>query len=632
VEQAESVGLLRIRDGAVEFRHPLIRSVAFQMATSAQQRAAHAAVAEVLTGARDADRRAWHLASAVVGRSDEVAAALEDAARAARARSAYAAAATAFERAAQLSTGDEAQAQRLFAAAEAAWLAGGAERSIRLLDQARERTKETLLGAEIEHLRGRAVSRCGSVLSGHDILVEAAMRIQAVDSVGATAMLAEAAIPLCQLGAGEKMLKTAQKAWDIAAGVHDERATFFASLATGTALIFSGHRDQEGARLLRQAASYIERTESLRGNPHMAIWAGVAPLWLRDNSRGRDALFRAIDLARERGALGELPFALNQLALDSASSDRWAAAHAEFSELIHLAQETGQPIMKCQGVAGLCRLEARQGHVDDCRAHASEALELADRFGLGLFRIWVTLGLADLALGLAQYQDAIRHGEAVRAWLTELRIGDPDLSPVPELVLAYVRLGRVADANVASREFIQRAEEKGQPWSLARAARCRGLLSDEPAFENHFVDALTYHAQTLDSFERARTCLQFGERLRRTRRRTQAREQLRQAYETFERLGAVPWAEQAHVELLATGETARRRDASTMDQLTPQEFQVAQLLAHGATTREAAAKLFLSPKTIEYHLRSVYSKLGIRTRSALANLLVDQANSGVPTA
>jgi DNA-binding CsgD family transcriptional regulator len=266
--------------------------------------------------------------------------------------------------------------------------------------------------------------------------------------------------------------------------------------------------------------------------------------------------------------------------------------------------------------------------VDDCRAHAAEALELADRLGLGLFRIWVTLGLTDLALGLAEYQDAIRHGEAVRTWLGELRIGDPDLSSVPELVLAYVRLGRLAQADAASREFVQRAEEKGQAWSLARAARCRGLLADEASFEAYFVDALSYHAQTLDGFERARTYLQFGERLRRVRRRTQAREQLRDAYERFERLGATLWAQQAQVELLATGETARRRDASTVDQLTPQEFQVAQLLAHGATTREAAAKLFLSPKTIEYHLRSVYRKLDIRTRSSLTTIFVDQANSG----
>jgi DNA-binding CsgD family transcriptional regulator len=132
---------------------------------------------------------------------------------------------------------------------------------------------------------------------------------------------------------------------------------------------------------------------------------------------------------------------------------------------------------------------------------------------------------------------------------------------------------------------------------------------------------------TADSFERARTHLCYGERLRRGRRRVQARDELRRAFEIFDRLGAVPWTERTRIELLATGETARRRDASTLDQLTPQEFQIAQLLGDGATTREAAAKLFLSPKTIEYHLRSVYDKLGVRTRSALTEVVGDQTRN-----
>jgi DNA-binding CsgD family transcriptional regulator len=215
----------------------------------------------------------------------------------------------------------------------------------------------------------------------------------------------------------------------------------------------------------------------------------------------------------------------------------------------------------------------------------------------------------------------------VRTWLDELGIRDPDLSPIPELVLAYLHAGRLADARDTSQEYARRANEKGQPWAIARAARCTGLLADETAFERHFVDALRFHDLTPDSFERARTLLHYGQRLRRVRRRIHARVQLRAAFATFERLGAAPWAERARVELLATGETARRRDAGTIDQLTPQEFQIAQLLAEGATTREAAAKQFLSPKTIEYHLRSVYSKLGIRSRSALTSALGDQVYS-----
>jgi DNA-binding CsgD family transcriptional regulator len=172
-------------------------------------------------------------------------------------------------------------------------------------------------------------------------------------------------------------------------------------------------------------------------------------------------------------------------------------------------------------------------------------------------------------------------------------------------------------------EFSRLAHDKDLPWSLARAARCRGLLSDETLYEHDFSDALRFHDLTPDSFERGRTHLCFGERLRRSRRRVQARGHLRAAFDTFERLGAGPWAERARVELLATGETARRRNASTLDQLTPQEFQIAQMLADGATTREAASRLFLSPKTVEYHLRSVYGKLGISSRTALAATIAD---------
>ena len=159
---------------------------------------------------------------------------------------------------------------------------------------------------------------------------------------------------------------------------------------------------------------------------------------------------------------------------------------------------------------------------------------------------------------------------------------------------------------------------KGQPWALARAARCRALLADAEEAEPLFDEALRLHAQTPDVFEAARTRLALGAHLRRTRRRVRAREELREALAIFERLGARSWADQAEAELAATGETARRRDASTLDALTPQELQIAHLLSEGRTTREAAAAIFLSPKTVEYHLRHVYQKLGINSRDELA--------------
>jgi DNA-binding NarL/FixJ family response regulator len=186
-----------------------------------------------------------------------------------------------------------------------------------------------------------------------------------------------------------------------------------------------------------------------------------------------------------------------------------------------------------------------------------------------------------------------------------------------------MRLSRTDDAQRLAAEMLAAAQAKGQPWSLARATRCAGLVAGEDAFAAHFEQALELHAQTPDEFETARTRLAFGARLRRARNRVLARDQLRAAIATFERLGARAWAERASAELAATGETVRQRDPSTLDDLTPQELQIGLLLAAGKTTREAAAALFLSPKTIEYHLRHVYQKLGIHSRAELAQALAE---------
>jgi len=199
-----------------------------------------------------------------------------------------------------------------------------------------------------------------------------------------------------------------------------------------------------------------------------------------------------------------------------------------------------------------------------------------------------------------------------------LGIADVDLSPAPELVEAYLRLGRREDALAEAETYTLAAEAKGQPWALARAARCRGLVGADDGLDACFEEALAQHARTPDVFETARTRFAYGARLRRARQRVRAREHLRAAADSFERLGAARWSEAAAAELAATGETARRRDATTLDQLTPQELQIALLLAEGKTTREAAAAVFLSPKTVEYHLRHVYRKLDIRSRDELA--------------
>ena len=294
----------------------------------------------------------------------------------------------------------------------------------------------------------------------------------------------------------------------------------------------------------------------------------------------------------------------------AATGDRWGLGDALYDEAIRLAREAGQTLALCGALAGLACLDARRGREEACRRHAGEARAIAGERGLVLHHMWALEALADLELGLGRPDDAIAPLTEKIVLLDGLGIRDPDVWPMPELVEAHVRMGRDLDDPGRLEDFLRLAEEKGQPWILARAWRCRGLLAGEDELERAFSIALEHHARAPDRFDEARTRLSHGERLRRARRRAQARPQLRAALDAFEAAGRRPRADRARAELAATGETARRRDASTADRLTPQELQIAMTLAEGHTTREAATKLFLSPKTVEYHLRNVYRKLG----------------------
>jgi DNA-binding CsgD family transcriptional regulator len=381
------------------------------------------------------------------------------------------------------------------------------------------------------------------------------------------------------------------------------------------ALVMAGAGD-EGASAIREAVEAIERADEVDADPRLLAFVSMGPLWLREAVVGRALVERAVAAARDRSAIGALPHLLMHLAIMDATSDRWAAAQAGFDEVIRLARETGQSVVLAGALAELAWLEARVGRADACRTHAAEALALAREQGAGLAEIWALAALGDLELALGEPEAALARAEERRSLMDARGIGDVDLSAVPEAVELLLRLGRGEEAAELFPPFADAAAAKGQPWALARAARCRGLLLE--AFEPAFEEALELHARTPDVFETARTELAFGARLRRAGERVRARARLRAALDAFDRLGAAPWAETARVELAATGARARRRDASSLDELTPQELQISLLLAGGRTTREAAAALFLSPKTIEYHLRNAYRKLGVHSRDELA--------------
>ncbi|MDA0182495.1 AAA family ATPase [Solirubrobacter phytolaccae] len=597
---AESAGLVMLALDRLSFCHPLARAAAYRAAPPSERRAAHAVLAEVEP---DPDRRAWHRAAAALGPDDDAAEALEQAGLRAKDRGAYTAAASSLERAARLTTDTATRARRLFQAAEAAWLAGHADRADERLAEARALSYDPALNVEIDQLRGHAALSRGRAREAHDILVTAATGVHAAE------MLAEATEAAAIAAEPRLMLAAARRAWTALTPHATERARIRAMIALGMALIYTG--DDTGAPWLRDAADLLDAHPDFATDPELLVSAAVGALWLREAERGRELVGRAIDAAREQGAVGALPPPLWLAGRDAATSDRPHVAVALYEEAIRLARETGQATSLCAGLAGLACVEARQGREAECREHAGEALALTESLGLAFFQLWALDAMADLELGRGDLEAALTHLTAKERLLQARDIADPDVSPAPDLAQTLLWLDRADEAEPRLQAFARAARAKGQPWSLARLARARG----------DYATALEHHARTPDRFETARTLLAQGEALRRARRRADAREPLRAAIATFDALGAAPWAERARRELQASGETARRRDPLTLDALTPRELQVALVVAEGHTIREAAGKLFLSPKTVDHHLQSVYRKLAIDSRAALATAL-----------
>jgi DNA-binding CsgD family transcriptional regulator len=626
---AEAAALISVSDARVEFRHPLARSAVYGDAPPDRRREVHRALAGALPDT-DADRRAWHLALAAFGPDEAASSALEQAGLRARQRSAYDVSSRAFERGARLAPDEVSQGRLLYAAADAAWLGGLADRAAALLAEARERGSARDLAISIEHLRGHIAARRGPIGDAQQILLAAAEQAAPAEPGRAVVMLAEAVNASFYAGDAAAMRHAADRIAALTPADPDDRTAFFALSAQGMALIFSGDGEGErGAAAIRESVEVLERSD-LRHDPRLLAWAAMAAPWLREAHIGRALADRALDIARRSSAVGVLPFVLTHVALDQAATDRWAEAQASFHEGISLARETGQRTELATSLARLAWLEARQGRSDESRLHATEALGLSREFGLGLSEVWAITALGDLELGCGHPAQALGHFEEQQAVLRSRGIGDVDLSPAPELVELYLRLGRGPDAAGAAGGYERDAAAKAQPWALARAARCRGLLAADDDAGRHFTLALSLHDQTPDVYETARTRLAYGSRLRRARQRVRAREQLRAAIDAFDHLGAEPWSEMARAELAATGETARRRDPVTLNQLTPQELQIAIRVAGGLTTRETAAALFLSPKTIEYHLRNIYRKLAIGSRGELATAMERPQLTGQP--
>ena len=615
LEPAEDAGLVRLTADRLSFTHPLVRGAVVRAATAARRRRAHRLLAEVESG----ERRAWHLAGGALGPDEAAAAALEEAATVAAGRRAYASASAAFERAASLTAEPAPKARRLLGAGQTALLAARLAQAFPLLDQAAGLEVEPALHARIQHHRGVLLLWAGRLESAMALLEAEADRTAAGDPVAAAVMLADAAVAATAAGDCRRALATARRAAELLgdAGVAEARAPVLAIL--GWALALCG--EVAAARpVLEEVDRLLPEVDPLSPAAQSIQLSLNSRLPFEEYERARSSSLAVAAAAREAGALAAIPYPL-VVAVDAGIRlGEWDAAEAEAEEAVRLAVETGHGPALMHAFALRARLAAARGRDQESRDSIAGALALAKPIGAGSMIVLVQGVRGFLELGLGRVDAAIAELEEMACLVEACGLAEPSLIPWrPDLVEAYVMAGRVDDAHVVAHELAVEAERTGGAWARAATARCRGLLA-RSRFDERFREALALHEQRPMPFERARTLLVYGSRLHRARRRVEARERLRQAKAIFDELGATPWAARAEAELRAAG-AIRRRPSAGPDELTPQELRVALAVARGATNREVAVELFLSPKTVEFHLGQIYRKLGVRSRTQLAGLV-----------
>ena len=623
--EAEQAGVVSVGLARIEFRHPLMRSAVYRGATFAEREQAHAALADALSGEADADRRAWHRAAAAVGTDDRVAADLEQTADRARSRGGYAAASTALERAAEL-TGDERErGRRLVGAAHAASMAGRDERALALAGRASPLVTDSLLRAEIARVIGVGEMQRGRTSEAHRLMLEAAADVGARAPEKAVELMFHAGI---SAGIAGDFAGVAA-AWDLAAllepSVQEGVWRDLVHLMIGMGAVHRGDAEA-GARLIQEALTRV----AAASDPRQLIWCASGAMTLGDDARA-DALYAgAAVLARAAGSLGVLTFALGLRGPPLLWRGRFDEAAIVADEAVRLAREIGAANLVPHPLAVLAAVAAVRGREEEARDLAEEAIRLAGAHGIGLAAAsaaW-TLGLLDLAHGRPEARERLSRLRDPRPGT-----GHPlfTILSTPDRIEAAVRAGRPDEASAELPAYEAWATSSGAAWARARLACCRALLATGGEATAHFREAVGVGDDSRP-LEAARIRLLYGEQLRRERRRAEAREQLRAALASFEQLGATVWADRARAELRATGETARKRDPSTLGELTPQELQIARLVAEGGSNKEIGAQLFLSPRTVEYHLRKVFAKLGIASRADLIRFGLAPAAEPQPVA
>jgi DNA-binding CsgD family transcriptional regulator len=595
----------------VRFRHPLVRSAVYQSASVQERRQAHQALAEATDAAADPDRRAWHRAQAAAGPNEDAAAELERSAGRAQARGGLAAAAAFLDRAAALTPDPGRRAGRMLAAAQAHLQAGSFGKALELLATAEAGPLDELQAARTDWLRGQVAFASGMGGDAPPLLLKAARRLEPLDLDLARETYLDAWHAALYAGhlAGGDLEEVSRAARSLPSPAHPPRPA--ALLLDGLArLVTDG---PAAAPVLRQATRAfagpgVPVAERLR-------WGWMAPaavvaLWDRE---GYSLVEQLVQLAREVGALGQLPILLGIRALDALRRGEFAVA----ASLIAEAETVGEPTGARIPPDAATRLAALRGRELEAAELIQATLEQAAAAGQGSTVTWAHIAAAILYNGLGRYADAL----AAARQASDQAYVITSMWALPELVEAAARTGDTGLAGEALGRLAEWTRAAGTDWALGTEARCRALVSDGEQADRLYREAITRLVRTPMRPELARAHLLYGEWLRRQRRRTDAREQLRAAVQMLDAIGMEGFAERARRELRAAGMAPRTRAVTTTVNLTAQEAQIARLAADGLSNPEIGARLFLSPRTVQYHLGKVFTKLGITSRVQLGRAL-----------
>jgi DNA-binding CsgD family transcriptional regulator len=629
---AADAGLLAIGQ-RVTFRHPLVRSAVYRAAAPRERRAAHQALADATDPQADPDRRAWHRAQATLGPDEDVASELERSASRAEARGGLTAAAAFLERSAALTLDPACRAERALAAAQANYQAGAFNATLRLLATAEAGPPDQLRRARADLLRGQIAFASSRGRDASPLLLKAARQFESLDSRLAheTYLEALAAAQFAgrlSLDAGLREVAEVSRAAPPPPGPARGPDLLLAGLAL---LACEGY--PAGAPVLRQALSAFRGTDISREEGLRRLWLASRAAWMVWDYASWDVLSdRQVRLARDAGALITLPIAYNTRAGVHIFAGRFTEAASMVAKAESVTEATGSSIAP-YGALALAVFQGREAQA----AHLIQTTtEDAERRGEGAALGFVDWAAAVLCNSLGRYEEAL---EAAQRTSEDSPAVHFTSWALPELIEAAVRSAAPERAADALRRLSDIARACGTDWALGTEARSRALVTEGEAAESLYREAIDRLGRTRLRVDLARAHLLYGEWLRRQRRTRDARDQLGSAHEIFDSIGAAAFAERARTELRAAGGQARQHAVEARDSLTAQEALIARLAGEGASNPEIAAQLFISRATVAYHLRKVFTKLGISSRSELApaasllprfpNDSTDQASSRV---